>query len=157
MANHEWPATWSRVMTDLVIAEFETQFAASSAWEKLQSRGMRRDGGVVCSSESVGGSSASSSAPTTVVSRFSHHAVPRNEVRAPAETTDPTQFAHATLTVELAGPVALEDIMQIMKRSGACGVHLVVNQRFDREDSQWAPAVDYGSPLDVARAVDAAK
>ena len=144
-------------MTDLVIAEFETQFAASSALEKLLSRGMRRDRGVVCSSESVGGSSASSSAPTTVVSRFSHHAAPRNEVRAPAETTDPARFAHATLTVELAGPVALEDIMQIMKRSGACGVHFLINQRFDREDSQWFPDVDYGSPGDVARAVNAAK
>ncbi|RAO76233.1 hypothetical protein [Dyella jiangningensis] len=144
-------------MTDLVIAQFETQFAATSALEKLLSRGMRRDRGVVCSSESVGGSSASSSAPTTVVSRFSHHATPRNEIRAPAEPTDPASFAHATLTVELAGPVALEDIMQIMKRSGACGVHFLINQRLDREDSQWFPEVEYGSPGDVARAVDASR
>ncbi|WP_130618973.1 hypothetical protein [Dyella amyloliquefaciens] len=144
-------------MSDLVIAEFRTQFAASSALEKLISRGMRRDDAVVCSSESIGHSSASSSAPTTVVSRISHHALLRNEIRSPAEDRNPSCVAHTTLTVELAGMLPLEDIMQVMKRAGACGVHLLVNQPLDREDPHLMPNVDYGSPHDVTRAVEASR
>jgi hypothetical protein len=144
-------------MSDLVIADFETQFAASSALDKLLSRGMRRDDAVICCSESIGGSAASSSAPTTVISRISHHAIPRNEIRSPAEDRDPSHVAHATLTVELAGMMPLEDIMQVMRRAGACGVHFLVNQRLDREDPHMLPPVDYGSPRDVAHAIDASR
>lgn len=144
-------------MSDLVIAEFETQFAASSALDKLMSRGMRRDDATVCSSESVGDSSASSSAPTTVISRFSHHAIPRNEVRSPAEDRKPSCVAHTKLTVELTGMMPLEDIMRIMKKAGACGVHVVVNQPLEREDPHLLPHVQYGSPRDVAHAVAASK
>lgn len=144
-------------MSDLVIAEFKTQFAAPSALDKLISRGMRRDDAVVCSSESIGGSSASSSAPTTVVSRISHHAIPRNEIRSPAEDRHPSSVAHATLTVELAGMVPLEDIMRVMKKAGACGVHVVVNRPLDREDPHLMPSIEYGSPSDVAHAIEASR
>lgn len=144
-------------MSDLVIAEFKTQFAASSALDKLISRGMRRDDAVVCSSESIGDSSASSSAPTTVISRVSHHAMPRNEVRSPAEDRSPSCVAHTTLTVELASMVPLEDVMRVMKTAGACGVHVVVNQSLDREDPHLLPSIDYGSPNDVAHAIAASR
>lgn len=144
-------------MSDLVIAEFKTQFAASSALDKLICRGMRRDDAVVCSSESIGGSSASSSAPTTVVSRISHHAIPRNEICSPAVDRSPSCVAHTTLTVELAGVLPLEDIMQVMKKAGACGVHFLVNQPLDRDDPHLLPDVEYGSPQDVAHAIAASK
>lgn len=144
-------------MSDLIIAEFDTQFAAASALDKLISRGLRRDSAVVCSSESVGGSSASSSAPTTIVSRISHHAIPRNEIRAPGEMRAPARVGHATLTVELARTLPLEDVMQVMKATGARGVHVVVNQKLDAEDPQLQPAIGYGSPLDVGRATTASR
>jgi hypothetical protein len=139
-------------MSDLIVAEFDTQFAAAAALDKLISHGLRRDSAVVRSSESVGGSSASSSAPTTVVSRVSHHAVPRNEIRAPADMRAPSRVGQATLTVELARAISLEDAMQVMKATGARDVHVVVNQKLDAEDPQLQPEVEYGSPLDVDRA-----
>jgi hypothetical protein len=144
-------------MSDLVIAEFDTQFAASSALDKLLSRGMRRDDAVVCCSESIGDSPASSSAPTTVVSRFSHHAMSRSEVRSPAADRNPSLVGHATLTVELADRVPLEDVMRVMRQAGASGVHVVVDQPFDRDDPHLSPIVDYGSPADVAHAIEASR
>lgn len=144
-------------MSDLVVADFDTQFAASAALDRLIARGLHRRSAFVCSSESVGGSAASSSAPTTVVSRFSHHATPDRDTRAPADMRPPAQVGQATLTIELSALVALEDIMKLMQSSGARCVHVLVNQRPCMENAALTPDVDYGSPTDVSRAVEASR
>ena len=103
-------------MNDIVIAEFDTQFAACAALDKLISRGLPRQGAHIRSTESIGGSAASSSAPTSVVSRVSHRSADTHEVRAPASPPDPAVFGHATLTVRLSDQLSLEDMLQLMQR-----------------------------------------
>lgn len=144
-------------MSDLVVAQFDTQFEASAALDRLIARGVRRRSAFVCSSESVGGSAASSSAPTTVVSRVSHHAAPDRATRAPADMRPPMQVGQATLTIELSGLVTLEEIMKLMQDAGARGVHVLVNQKPPVETAALAPDVEYGRPGDVARATSASR
>src|SRR5512142_3054172 len=72
--------------SNLIVAKFDNQFAAASAFDKLMSRGLPRRKGVVQCDESVGLSAASASAPTTVVSRVSHRGEREGEkhhLRAP--------------------------------------------------------------------------
>ncbi|PXV55808.1 hypothetical protein SAMN04487785_108193 [Dyella jiangningensis] len=144
-------------MNDIVIAEFDTQFAACAALDKLISRGLPRQGAHIRSTESIGGSAASSSAPTSVVSRVSHRSADTHEVRAPASPPDPAVFGHATLTVRLSDQLSLEDMLQLMQRTGARQVQVLEDQDMDAEDAALSPDVDYGKPEDLDRAIKASR
>lgn len=145
-------------MSSLIVAKFHNQFAAASAFDKLMSRGLRRQRGTVQCDESVGRSAASASAPTTVVSQLSHRgerAGEKQAVRSPDALPSPVEIGFAVLTVEIDDDGALEEVMDVMRGLDALDVHILPGQTLHQDDAALWPELEVGSGVDVDRAVRA--
>jgi hypothetical protein len=146
-------------MSSLVVAKFDNQFAATSAFDKLMSRGLRRREGVVQCDESIGRSAASSSAPTSVISHVSHRGKREGERRAlrtPAEQPNPRAFGAAILVVEIHDDRALDEVMDVMRGMHALDVHVLPGKTLEENDAPTWPEPDMGMEDEVDRAIDAA-
>jgi len=147
-------------MSSLIVAKFDTQYAAASAFDKLMSRGLRRQSGVVQCDESVGRSASSSSAPTTVVSQVSHRGEREGEkraVRQPATLPPPVEIGFAVLTVQIDDDSSLEEVMAVMRGLDALDVHILPGESLPRENTQLWPEHGEGSRNDVDRAIRASQ
>jgi hypothetical protein len=159
-------------MAELVVACFDTQFAANAAAEKLLSRGLRREQIVLSFDESVGASPASSSAPTTVVSEASHtgridtttgrEKSAKTGSRLASSRTpplpDPSLIGHTTLVVELHGDMTMDEACALLEEAGASSVRSREEEagRLAETPSMW-PTVGEAPREDVQRSSDAAK
>lgn len=147
-------------MSSLIIARFDSQFAAASAFDKLMSRGLYRRQGVVQCDESVDGSPASASAPTSVVSQLSHQGQRdggKHVVRGPAPGHDPAEIGSAVLTVEIDDDQSLEEVMEVMQAMDAVNVHIVPGETLGDNDAPLWPEQSLGPWADVQRAIRASR
>jgi len=147
-------------MSSLIVAKFDTQYAAVSALEKLMSRGLRQEHGVVQCDESVGRSASSSSAPTSVVSQLSHRGEREGEkraVRAPDVLPNPADMGLAVLTVQIDDDAAIEVVMGVMRGLDALDVHILPGETLPHEERDLAPHHGAGSSTDVDRAISASQ
>lgn len=145
-------------MSSLIVGKFPNQFAATSAFDKLMSRGLHRKQGNVRCDESVGRSAASASAPTTIKSRVSHQGDrgTHRVLRAPEVLPPPAELGYATLTVEIEDDAAVDDVLAVMQSMHASDVLVVPGEPLPGEDVQFWPDDAQGNATDVARAIDAA-
>jgi hypothetical protein len=147
-------------MPTLIVAHFDNQFAACAAVDKLLSRGIRREHLVLDVDESVGNSAASASAPTSVLSNVSHHGASAGhrhvELRSPSHATEPSRFGHAVLTMELDDEMPADDVRHLLSASGAVSLQ-ALDQPLPPENPMMWPAHGSGSPIDVERAICAAR
>ena len=148
-------------MIDLILADFETQFDASAAAERLISYGLQREQVVLQVDESVGRSAASASAPTTEVSAVSHTGKQDHDdkatLRAPTHTRDPAQVGHATIAVELHGELTVQDAQNVLADAGACSIRLAHREIKVHERAAIWPTQGNASHKQVKQAVDAAR
>lgn len=146
-------------MSNLIVAKFDNQFAASSAFDKLMSRGLPRRKGVVQCDESVGGSAASASSPTTVVSRVSHRGERGKEhhLRAPDVLPPPMEIGFAVLSVEIDDDSSLEEVMAVMRELEAIDVHILAGESLTEDDASLWPEQAMGDLTDVERAIRASQ
>jgi hypothetical protein len=147
-------------MSSLIVAKFDTQFAAAAAFDRLMSRGLQRGHGVVQCDESVGHSASSASAPTTVVSRVSHRGERQGEkrvMRAPDTLPPPMQLGFATLSVQIDDDASIEEVMGVMRGLDAVDVHILPGELLHEVDASSWPEQGMGSRADVERAIRAAR
>jgi hypothetical protein len=154
-------------MTDLIVARFDTQFAACSAVDKLLSRRIRREQIVLSFDESVGNSAASSSAPTTVVSRVSHRGPklgPKavgperrsSSFRSPQILPNPARFGHTMISLELRGELSAAQASSLLEKAGGHSITHESQAQLAENPSMW-PENASAPGLDVDRAIDAAR
>lgn len=147
-------------MPNLIVAQFDNQFAAASVIDKLLARGMRRMHVQSCVDESVGNSAASASAPTSIVSRISHlghrEGQRASELRSPSHPPGPEQMGHTVVMVELDDEIPAGDIRHLMKRAGATSIEFQDADPPMENPLMWP---DYGtsSAVDVERAICATR
>jgi len=147
-------------VSNLIVAKFDNQFAAASAFDKLMSRGLPRRKGVVQCDESVGRSAASASAPTTVVSRVSHRGEREGEqhhLRAPDVLPPPVEIGFAVLTVEIDDDGSLEEVIAVMRELEAIDVHILAGESLKEDDASLWPEQGMGDRTDVERAIRASQ
>ena len=147
-------------MSNLIVAKFDNQFAAASAFDKLMSRGLPRRKGVVQCDESVGLSAASASAPTTVVSRVSHRGEREGEkhhLRAPDVLPPPIEIGFAVLTVEIDDDNSIEEVIAVMRALEAIDVHVLPGESLKEDDALLWPDEGMGNRTDVDRAIRASQ
>lgn len=113
-------------MSQLIIAEFHDQFAASSAVNKLLSRGVRRDQVASRFEESLGDTPRAAATPTTVVPATSRDAEGSTKKdgklaqnRLPQYGLNPERFGHTVVSVAVGDEISAEDIQQWLKAEGA--------------------------------------
>jgi hypothetical protein len=150
----------SSLMSSLVIAIFNNQFAATSAFDKLMARGLSRCEGVVRCDESVSGCAASASAPTTVVSRVSHlgkREGARSTVRIPGALPRPDELGFAVLAVEIHNDDALAEVVDVMHGLDALDVHIQPGEMLQENDASIWPDQGMGNSTDVDRAIQASR
>ncbi|RUL78366.1 hypothetical protein [Dyella choica] len=147
-------------MPNLMIAKFDTQFAAASAEGKLLSRGLPHAHVTISVDESVGNSAASSSAPTSVVSSISHQGRREHrkvsELRSPSRLPEPAQMGHAVVTVELDEEMTADEVRHLMALVGATSIELS-NRKAPIENSSMFPEHGASSSVDVERAICATR
>jgi hypothetical protein len=147
-------------VSNLIVAKFDNQFAAASAFDKLMSRGLPRRKGVVQCDESVGRSAASASAPTTVVSRVSHRGEREGEqhhLRAPDVLPPPMEIGFAVLTVEIDDDRSIEEVVAVMRELEAIDVHILAGESLKEDDASLWPEQAMGDRTDVERAIRASQ
>ncbi|ULU23390.1 hypothetical protein DYST_00286 [Dyella terrae] len=147
-------------MSNLIVAKFDSQFAAASVINKLLARGMRHAHVMACVDESVGNSAASSSAPTSVVSNISHQGhregQKASELRSPSHLPEPTQMGHTVVTVELNDEMPVDDVRHLMELVGAASIELLDASSPTENPLMW-PDYGTGSAVDVERAICATR
>lgn len=147
-------------MSNLIVAKFDTQFAAASVIDKLLARGMRRAHVQSCVDESVGNSSASASAPTSIVSSISHQGhregQKASEIRSPSHPPGPEQMGHTVVTVELDEEMFVSDIRHLMEAAGATSIEMQDATPPTDNPLVW-PDDSTGSDMDVERAICATR
>ena len=147
-------------MSNLIVASFSNQFAGSSAVEKLLSCGVKREHIAISTDESVGNSEASSSTPTSILSWIGHFGMRVGqkpfELRSPANQTDPVQFGHMMVAVQVETEATVADIHHLLSASGAVTVEYL-EQELPKEDPHMWPEHERGSLIDVRRAIDACR
>ncbi|WP_266171181.1 hypothetical protein [Dyella subtropica] len=147
-------------MPNLIVAKFDTQFAAASAEGKLLSRGMQRAHVTTCVDESVGNSAASSSAPTSVVSSISHQGHREHqkvsELRSPSSLPGPAQMGHAVVTVELDDEMSADDVRHLLELVGARSIELL-DMKAPTENPLLCPEHGTSASVDVERAICATR
>jgi hypothetical protein len=155
-------------MAELILACFDTQFEANSAAEKLISRGVQREQIVLTFNESIGNSPSSSAAPTTVVSKVSHHGVVDTglerkkerhsfSVRSPSHIPDPSLIGHTILVVELRGEMTMDEVWVLLEGAGASKVNHTDEQTWVPEDPAMWPALGRASREDIERSIRASR
>ncbi|HUA80108.1 MAG TPA: hypothetical protein VL997_07040 [Dyella sp.] len=155
-------------MTELVVACFDTQYEASSAAEKLLSRGFQREQIVLTFDESIQSVPSSSSAPTTVISEVSHtgsidtstgHEKTKNTHRPSGrqEIPDPALIGHTTLVVALHGEMSMDEVCALLGDAGASAVNAKEPKEPRIENASMWPSQGQASREDVQRSIDAAK
>ncbi|WP_445147027.1 hypothetical protein [Dyella sp. Tek66A03] len=147
-------------MPNLIVAKFDSQFAAASVVDKLLSRGLQRAHVVTCVDESVGNSAASASAPTSVVSRISHQGHRENqkllELRSPSSLPGPAQMGRAVVTVELDDEMTADEVRHLIEHVGATSIELLNMQAPIESQLMW-PDHGTSSSVDVERAICATR
>ena len=147
-------------MPRLIVATFDTQFAAASATDKLLSHGMQRSHVVACVNESVGNSAASASSPTSVISPINpsgrREDQRTSEIRSPSHLPGPAQFGHTVLTVTLDDDVPADDVWYLMELVGAKSIEMLDGNAPTEDPMMW-PVHGKGSAIDVGRAISAAR
>lgn len=147
-------------MSNLIVAKFDNQFSASSAFDKLMSCGLPRRKGVVQCDESVDRSAASTSAATTAVSRVSHRGKREGEkqhLREPDALPPAVDIGFAVLTVEIDDDAGLEQVMAVMRELDAVDVHILPGESLSKDDASLWPEQAQGDRTDVERAIDASQ
>lgn len=154
-------------MSASLIAEFATQFQATSAADKLFSLGLPRDSLLVHIDERGMQPPSSSNAPTTVV-RESQDSEPdaSDQPQQPHETRSsrasaealraPMSMGHARITIRLPAPLSEEQLTSTLAASGATGVVRSDHQGDKPNPAMW-PQVDVAGTTDVERAIEASK
>ena len=147
-------------MSNLIVAKFDSQFAAASVINKLLARGVRHAHVLACVDESVGNSAASSSAPTSVVSHISHQGhregQKASELRSPSHLPGPAQMGHAVVTVELDDEMPVDDVRHLMELVGATSIEMQDAGVLIENPLLW-PDYGTGYAIDVERAICATR
>jgi len=147
-------------MSNLIIAKFDSQFAAASVINKLLARGVRHAHVLACVDESVGNSAASSSAPTSVVSHISHQGhragQKTSELRSPSHPPGQAQMGHTVVTVALDEEMPVDDVRHLMELVGAASIELLDASAPAENPLLW-PEYGTGSAVDVERAICATR
>jgi len=143
-------------MSHLIVAKFNNQFAAASAFDKLMSCGLSRGKGVVQCDESVGRSAASASAPTTVISDLSHRGEREGEkkhLRAPDVLPPPMEIGFAVLSVEIDDDASLDQVTAVMRELSAVDVQVLPGQSLTQDAAALWPEQPTGDRTEVERAI----
>lgn len=119
-------------MSNLIVAKFDNQFAAASAFDKLMSRGLPRRKGVVQCDESIGRS-------------------------ATPEVLPPMEIGFAVLTVEIDDDRSLEQVIAVMRELEAIDVHILAGKSLTEDDASLWPDQAMGDRTDVERAIRASQ
>ena len=147
-------------MSHFIVGRFDNQFAATSASDKLLSRGIRPAHIVIQVDESVGNSSASASAPTSIVSLISHRGHREHKkssgFRSPSSIPAPALIGHAVVSVVIDDEMAADDVRHLMELLGAVSIELLDGEA-PFENPLMSPEHGSCSSLDLERAICASR
>lgn len=154
-------------MSQLIIAQFNDQFTASAAVEKLLSRGVRREQVATRLEESMRDTPLAEATPTTAIppaSREGDGATKKDgklaQTRLPQYGVEPERFGRTVVTVAVGSDSAAEDIQQWLKAEGAVDLRSIEGElqvdgahHSTGSETQSTAAAE----ADVQRAIDASR
>lgn len=113
-------------MSQLIIAEFNDQFTAAAAVDKLLSRGVQRDQVASRQVEGRGDTPLAAATPTTLIPAASRQAEGTTkkdgklaESRLPQYGVDPQRFGRTVISVAVGNAISAEEIQRWLKAEGA--------------------------------------